>query len=79
MTRRIESLETRKSLLHRAQASRENGAWDQLVDVYRPLIERWLSRQGCQDADAADLTQEVLLAVFRELPRFQHNGRRGSF
>jgi RNA polymerase sigma-70 factor (ECF subfamily) len=32
-----------------------------------------------QDSDADDLTQDVLLVVLRELPRFEHNRRPGAF
>lgn len=71
--------ETSLSLLQRACADADPDSWERLVDVYRPLLSRWLQRYGVQDADADDLMQEVLLVVVRELPDFEHNQRIGAF
>jgi RNA polymerase sigma-70 factor (ECF subfamily) len=70
--------ETRQSLLLRARAG-EEGAWEDLTGLYRPLIVGWLSRQGVPPGDLEDLGQDVLLSVVRHLPAFQHSGRRGAF
>jgi RNA polymerase sigma-70 factor (ECF subfamily) len=70
--------ETRQSLLLRAQAG-EEGAWEDLTGLYRPLIVGWLNRQGVPPGDLEDLSQDVLLSVVRHLPAFQHSGRRGAF
>jgi RNA polymerase sigma-70 factor (ECF subfamily) len=70
--------ETRQSLLLRAQTG-ETDAWKDLVDLYRPLILGWLTRQGVPASDLEDLSQEVLLSVVKHLPGFQHSGQRGAF
>ena len=70
--------ETRISLLFRAQTGEEN-AWKDLTDLYRPLIIAWLNRQGVPAGDLEDLTQDVFLSVVKNLPTFQHSGRRGAF
>ena len=70
--------ETRQSLLLRAQTG-ETDAWKDLTDLYRPLILRWLNRQGVPARDLEDLSQEVLLSVVKHLPGFQHSGHRGAF
>jgi RNA polymerase sigma-70 factor (ECF subfamily) len=49
------------------------------VDIYAPLIYRFAQRHGLQDADAADLTQEVLGAVARSAARLDYDPGRGSF
>jgi RNA polymerase sigma-70 factor (ECF subfamily) len=49
------------------------------VDLYTPLIQGWLRRYDVRPEDAEDLTQEVLSVVVRELPRFEHDRRRGAF
>jgi RNA polymerase sigma-70 factor, ECF subfamily len=69
---------TRVSLLDRAGAG-DSAAWDRLVLIYKPLIERWLGGCNVPKQEAEDLAQDVLLVVFKELPRFQHQGRLGSF
>jgi RNA polymerase sigma-70 factor (ECF subfamily) len=70
--------DTRLSLLFRAQTGEEN-AWKDLTDLYRPLIIGWLNRQGVPAGDLEDLSQDVLLSVVKNLPTFQHSGRRGAF
>ena len=54
-------------------------SWRRLVDLYTPLIQGWLRRHCVPAADADDLTQEVMTAVVRELPQFEHNQRPGAF
>src|SRR3954464_3175450 len=70
--------ETRHSLLLRAQTGEES-AWDDLTELYRPLIIGWLNRQGVPARDLEDLSQDILLGVVKHLPAFEHSGRRGAF
>jgi RNA polymerase sigma-70 factor (ECF subfamily) len=65
-------------LLIRAQAG-DAGAWEDLCELYRPLIVGWLRRQAVPDFEVDDLVQEIFLAVVRGLPSFSHSGRRGAF
>jgi RNA polymerase sigma-70 factor (ECF subfamily) len=70
--------DTRQSLLFRAQTGATN-AWEDLMDLYRPLILAWLNRQGVPARDVEDLSQEVLLSVVKHLPDFRHSGHQGAF
>ncbi len=70
---------TRPSLLLRIRDSRDKDAWRQFVEVYAPLIYRFARQAGLQDADAADVTQEVLKAVARAGKRLDYDAQRGSF
>jgi RNA polymerase sigma-70 factor (ECF subfamily) len=70
---------TRHSLLVRIRDVRDAEAWAQFVDVYAPLVYRFARRRGLQDADAADLTQEVLRAVARSARRLKYDPKRGTF
>src|SRR5262245_59949656 len=69
---------TRQSQLLRARNGDE-AAWKCLSDLYRPLILDWLRRHGVAHHDAEDLTQDILLAVVKNLDGFDHAGRRGAF
>jgi RNA polymerase sigma-70 factor (ECF subfamily) len=60
---------TAASLLVAAQEGRPE-AWSRFVHLYGPLIYRWVRRSGLQSSDAADVTQDVLLSVSNDLPRF---------
>lgn len=70
---------TRPSLLLRIRDARDKDAWRQFVQVYAPLIYRVARKYRLQDADAADVTQEVLKAVARASKRLDYDPRRGSF
>ncbi len=67
------------SLLDRLRASREEPDWDRFVLIYRELIRTWLARAGIVPADLDDLQQEVMVALLRAVPKFEHNGRTGAF
>lgn len=71
--------ETSLSLLARLRRSPEPDAWNRLVDLYAPLIRVWLRKYDVQDSDADDLVQEVLLAVSKDLAKFEHRGQPGDF
>ena len=72
-------METSLSLLARLRRSPESETWSRLVDLYAPLIRAWLRKYDVQDSDADDLTQEVLLAVSKDLCKIEHGGQPGSF
>jgi RNA polymerase sigma-70 factor (ECF subfamily) len=65
-------------LLLRAGAG-DGVAWERLVGVYQPMIRGWLLHHLVHAQEADDLTQDVLAVIVRELARFSHAGRPGSF
>ncbi len=71
--------ETSLSLLARVRQSADPQSWNRLVELYEPLMRRWLFAYEVQDADAADLIQEVLEVMTRELPSFHHSDQPGAF
>ena len=71
--------ETSLSLLHRLRNSPESESWNRLARLYTPLLGVWLRKYDVQDSDADDLVQEVLLAVSKDLGKFDHSGRPGAF
>jgi RNA polymerase sigma-70 factor (ECF subfamily) len=70
---------TRASLLVRLRDPRDGAAWGQFVDLYGPLIYGYVRKQGLQDADAADLSQDVLAAVAGAVGRLSYDPARGRF
>jgi RNA polymerase sigma-70 factor (ECF subfamily) len=67
------------SLLDRLRVARPDPSdWNRLQEIYLPLIHRWLNRIPGLGDDAADLAQEVLVVLVREIPRFERR-REGSF
>jgi RNA polymerase sigma-70 factor (ECF subfamily) len=70
---------TRASLLLRIRDPSDRLAWNDFVQLYAPLIHAYGMHRGLQDADAADLVQEVLRRVARSIPQFEYDRSRGSF
>src|SRR5690242_13111795 len=70
---------TRASLLLRLRDPRDGVAWGEFVDLYAPLVYGYLRKQGLQDADAADLCQDVLAAVAGAVGRLEYDPARGAF
>jgi RNA polymerase sigma-70 factor, ECF subfamily len=70
-------LPTPASLLQRLRAPGERRAWDEFVELYTPLLFHWARRAGVQEADAADLVQDVFVVLVRKLPEFEYDPARG--
>ena len=70
---------TRPSLLVRLRDPRDEAAWTEFIDLYGALVYNYARKQGLQDADAADLGQEVLRAVATSMGRFDYDPSRGLF
>jgi RNA polymerase sigma-70 factor (ECF subfamily) len=68
---------TRPSLLVRIRDAADREAWRQFVDLYAPVIYAQARRRGLQDADAADLTQDVFRAVANR--PLDYDAHRGTF
>jgi RNA polymerase sigma factor (sigma-70 family) len=70
---------TSLSLLDRLKAAQPDASdWNRLQTIYLPLILGWLGRVPGLGTESADLAQEVLAVLCRELPRFERR-REGSF
>ncbi|MFO0902398.1 MAG: sigma-70 family RNA polymerase sigma factor [Pirellulales bacterium] len=79
MTVETSHLNTRPSLLLRIRDARDVQAWEEFVQVYGPMIYRYCRKRGCQEADAADVAQEVLSRVTRAIGAFEYRPDRGRF
>jgi RNA polymerase sigma-70 factor (ECF subfamily) len=64
---------TPASLLERLRQPDPGPAWDRLVALYAPLVHLWATRAGLQDADAADLVQDVFTTLVQQLPTFRYD------
>ena len=69
---------TSSSLLERVKTE-DHGAWQRLVDLYAPLVYRWCRRTGIGAQDAADVLQEVFLAVATHVRDFRRDRPGDSF
>ncbi|HEX5269744.1 MAG TPA: sigma-70 family RNA polymerase sigma factor [Gemmataceae bacterium] len=70
---------TRASLLVRLRDPHDKQAWEQFVQLYAPVVYGFARKRGLQDADAADLMQEVFRSVAGAAGRLDYDPKRGSF
>ncbi|MGY8771427.1 MAG: sigma-70 family RNA polymerase sigma factor [Pirellulales bacterium] len=65
--------ETRNSLLVQVKDPLNREAWEQFAQIYRPVIYRLARQRGMQDADAQDLSQQVLMSVAAAIGRWENS------
>jgi RNA polymerase sigma-70 factor (ECF subfamily) len=70
---------TRLSLLLRLRDPQDAEAWRQFVQVYAAVVYGFARKRGLQDADAADLMQDVFRSVAAAAGRLQYDRTRGTF
>jgi RNA polymerase sigma-70 factor (ECF subfamily) len=75
----LESPATRASLLVRLRDGNDADAWRDFVRLYAPVIYGFARKRGLQDADAADLMQDVLRSMSNAVNRLDYDPVRGTF
>jgi RNA polymerase sigma factor (sigma-70 family) len=73
------SLNTRPSLLVRLRDAADGEAWREFVALYAPLVFTLAKKRGLQEADAANVAQEVFLKVSMAIKEFEYDPHRGAF
>ena len=68
---------TRASLLLAVRDAGDGRAWAAFAARYGGLVRAWCRRRGLQAADAEDVTQAVLAALYRAMPTFEYDAGRG--
>ena len=74
-----ESPATRASLLVRLRDGGDSEAWQEFVHLYAPIIYGFARKRGLQDADAADVAQDVLKQVSQSIRGFVYDQEKGRF
>ena len=70
---------TRASLLIQIRDGTNQGAWREFVSLYGPVVYGFARKRGLQDADAADLMQDVMRSVASAIGQLEYDRKRGSF
>ena len=73
------ALQTNPSLLVRLRNAHDEEAWRVFLELYGPVVFRGCRRRSLQDADATDVTQEVLIEVVHSIRTFVYQPERGRF
>lgn len=70
---------TRASLLVQIRDGDNQIAWGEFVRLYGPVIYGFARKRGLQDADAADLMQDVMRSVSAAIGRLDYDRKQGTF
>lgn len=70
---------TRASLLVQIRDGANRGAWQEFMQLYGPVVYGFARSRGLQDADAADLMQDVMRSVSAAIGRLDYDRSRGTF
>src|SRR4029434_2525499 len=70
---------TRASLLVQIRDGANQVAWQEFVKLYGPVVYGFARKRGLQDADAADLMQDVMRSVSAAIGRLDYDRNQGSF
>jgi RNA polymerase sigma-70 factor (ECF subfamily) len=62
---------TQATLLAAIKSPENRRAWDEFIALYRPAIYRMARRRGMQDADAQDVTQDILVRIAGAIGQYE--------
>lgn len=74
-----ESPLTRASLLVQIRDGDNQDAWQEFMHLYGPVVYGFARKRGLQDADAADLMQDVMRSVSTSIGRLEYDRSQGTF
>lgn len=70
---------TRKTLLKRLKTSNDDMAWEEFVRFYKGFIYSIIMKMRVNHADQDDLSQKVMVKIWKSLDQFDHNQQKGHF
>jgi RNA polymerase sigma-70 factor (ECF subfamily) len=70
---------TRASLLVQLRDGSNHAAWQEFINLYGPIVYGFARKRGLQDADAADLMQDVMRSVSAAIQRLDYDRKLGTF
>jgi RNA polymerase sigma-70 factor, ECF subfamily len=74
----LESNTISTTLLQRVR-TKDQFAWSQLVALFGPLVYHWARKASLPESDAADIVQDVFLAVHKGVHGFDRAREGGTF
>lgn len=73
-------LRTRVSLIGRLQGeSVDDSSWSEFYNMYWRAVQGYACSFGMSSGEADDIVQEVFIKLFRQLPSFDYQPRKGRF
>jgi RNA polymerase sigma-70 factor (ECF subfamily) len=66
-------MSTSETLIGQLREPGNSVAWSRFVHLYSAPLYQWVRRKGLQDADAADVIQQVFGVLVVKLPEFEYD------
>ncbi len=70
---------TQRNLLWAVRDARDRRAWIDFFGIYAPMVSGFVRRLGLPDADADDVTQEIMLVAQAALQQGTYKPEKGRF
>jgi RNA polymerase sigma factor (sigma-70 family) len=70
---------TRETLIKRVRRQRDQQAWEEFVYYYRGYVYGIARRMGLEHHDAEEIVQTVMVKLWKTLPDFEYDERKGRF
>lgn len=70
---------TRHTLLKELKENPSERSWEEFHSYYKKFIYSIIIKMGINESDCDDLSQKVLLKIWKSLPNFDYNQKKGSF
>ena len=70
---------TRETLLQRVRHQHDQKAWEEFVFYYSGYVFNIAKRMGLNHHDAEEIVQNVMIQLWKKLPDFEYDARKGRF
>ena len=70
---------TRETLLNRVRRQQDGESWREFVYYYRGYVYHIASGMGLNHHDTEEVVQDVMLNLWKKLPKFQYDSNKGRF
>lgn len=70
---------TKQTLIQRVQNPDDKSAWDDFVSYYKTFIEMVLNKSRISLNESDDLVQEILLKIWKGLPKYEYRKEQAKF
>ena len=71
--------QTRKTLLDKVRDQYDENSWEDFTHYYRPFIYQVIHKMSLNHHECEDLTQVVLMKLWKSLPSFSYDESKGRF
>jgi RNA polymerase sigma factor (sigma-70 family) len=75
----MSEFDTHSTLIERVRDPADSEAWREFVELYEPLLLRFVLSHGTPISEAHDIVQEIFTNLLGAIPNFDLDRERGKF